>query len=268
MKDLSISVANEINERHERMELLAKEAVSNAIRIGELLSDERKHCKYGEWLPWLKANIVFTSKTAENYIRVYKDRTKLETVSNLTEAYRIVFPKRHIPFRSEPENGTVVEKSSSAEPEVALGELSISGQAKVNQAIKILAKKLRDDFDTAVKFKVNEILGLTIARIHREQEEAKRIFNSRNGIMTRREYNQIRACLHTDRTPGFEEKKDAFILFTSFEKYLLKEKDSPTKFSEAPPLPTDAKAWDAWRKKTEQARKRASVSGPDSIMPK
>jgi len=159
--------------------------------------------------------------------------------------------------------------SDGAQSEVVREELSLTAQQKVDRAIKLLAEKLQGDFDRAVKAKVDEVLGNTIARLRREQDEAKRIFASRKGIMNRKEYNQIRACLHTDRTASDSEKREAFILFTSFEKYLLKEKDSPTEFSAIPPLPTDVAAWSAWRQKTSEARKRGSKKDPpDSITTK
>jgi hypothetical protein len=87
------AIAQEINERHARMNALAKDAVANAIRIAELLCEQRKLCKHGDWLPWLKANVQFSQKTAHTYMRVYAHRSKLEVTSNIAEAYRLTLPK-------------------------------------------------------------------------------------------------------------------------------------------------------------------------------
>jgi Protein of unknown function (DUF3102) len=85
--------ADEINQLHEANCTHARQTIENAIRIGELLSIERAKRKHGEWLPYLEANIKFSRKTADNYQRIYNQRSKLVNVTNLTEAYRISLPK-------------------------------------------------------------------------------------------------------------------------------------------------------------------------------
>lgn len=83
----------EINQLYSEMNELAESAVEKAIRIGELLRDERQKCKAGTWLSWLKVNVRFSDQTARNYMRIYKARNKFKTVLNLREALRIVAPK-------------------------------------------------------------------------------------------------------------------------------------------------------------------------------
>jgi hypothetical protein len=43
--------------------------------------------EHGEWLPWLEKNISFSQKTAWRYMELYKQKAKLGTVPNLTDAY-------------------------------------------------------------------------------------------------------------------------------------------------------------------------------------
>lgn len=68
--------------------------LDKAIRIGSLLTQERGRLKHGDWLPWVKANLTFTDRTARNYIRVYENRERLilESVSDLGSAYRLIAP--------------------------------------------------------------------------------------------------------------------------------------------------------------------------------
>jgi hypothetical protein len=70
--------------------------VEKATEVGRLLTDERKNLGHGEWLPWLRKNFRFTDRTARNYIRLFenRDRLKLESVSNLTEAYQLLNPPK------------------------------------------------------------------------------------------------------------------------------------------------------------------------------
>lgn len=66
--------------------------LEKAVRIGELLAQQKGALKHGEWLPWLETNIQFTDRTARNYMRVYKkrDQIKTETISDLTDAYKFL----------------------------------------------------------------------------------------------------------------------------------------------------------------------------------
>jgi Protein of unknown function (DUF3102) len=86
-------VITEINRLHLNQCATAKQALETAIQIGGLLAEQRGKSKRGEWLPWLKTNIQFSRQTADRYLRVYKCREKLLSVSNLSDAYRISIPK-------------------------------------------------------------------------------------------------------------------------------------------------------------------------------
>ena len=84
--------ASEINRLHGEICQAARTTIEKAIRIGELLTEQKAGLKHGEWLPWLKANVEFSRQTADNYRRVYEKREdlKLLNVGNLTDAYRLL----------------------------------------------------------------------------------------------------------------------------------------------------------------------------------
>jgi DUF3102 family protein len=89
------SVAAEINRLHTEIDEAARTTIDKAIRIGQLLSEQKRSLKHGQWLPWLEANVSFTDRTARNYLRVFEKREqlKLESVSDLTKAYRLLADK-------------------------------------------------------------------------------------------------------------------------------------------------------------------------------
>jgi hypothetical protein len=66
--------------------------LDKAIRIGALLAEQKASLKHGEFIPWIKANLPFTERTAQNYMRLYDRREQLknESVSYLNEAYRLL----------------------------------------------------------------------------------------------------------------------------------------------------------------------------------
>jgi hypothetical protein len=78
-----MSDVEEIKVLHAELVGEAETAIAKAIRIGELLSARQKGLAHGEWLPWVKANLPFTERTARRYLRLYANRAKLPTVGDL-----------------------------------------------------------------------------------------------------------------------------------------------------------------------------------------
>jgi hypothetical protein len=70
-------------------------SLDNAIRIGELLTEQKDSLPHGDFSAWVDENLPFTDRTARNYMRLYRerDRLKTETVSVLTEGYRLLAEK-------------------------------------------------------------------------------------------------------------------------------------------------------------------------------
>ena len=81
--------ASEINRLHAKIFAALRTSIQDAIRIGELLSEEKRRAGHSNWLPWIKANLEFSECTARNYIRVYENRDRLKSanVADLTDAY-------------------------------------------------------------------------------------------------------------------------------------------------------------------------------------
>lgn len=310
LQKTEVTTAQEINELHAQINMLGRDALQKALRIGELLIEQRQRCKHGEWLPWLKANVQFTQKTANNYMRVYEARSKLESVSNLAEAYRLTLPRakppdkpsktstrgritpkldeaRQIirsdieaekpvnPHKLEKEHGIshvtfdmaitaeLARKQTLREPQVTRADLSATAQQKFDRAIGQEKERLGAQLQAEVNERINRLLADTIGpRLRKEQKEARWIMESRKGVMTRKQFNQIRACLHTDHVATAEEKNLAFALFSDFEKYLLKESESPTPFVQ---IPTTSAEWDALKKQAMEARRQKAKNKTTSI---
>jgi hypothetical protein len=89
---LKKSAAAEITRLHDEIISNLKRSLQNAIRIGELLTEQKAVLEHGRFTPWIKDNLPFTDRTARNYMRVYRgrDRLKSETVSDLKAAYKLL----------------------------------------------------------------------------------------------------------------------------------------------------------------------------------
>jgi len=82
--------AQEINKLHKEILSGLRTTAKQAIRVGKLLTERKKKCQHGKWLPWLTANVQFSFKTADNYRAIYEHRAKFVNVTNLTDALRLI----------------------------------------------------------------------------------------------------------------------------------------------------------------------------------
>ena len=78
-------------------------ALGKAMEIGQLLTEQKAAMNHGEWMPWLKGNVPFSSATARNYMQLWERRETLEllNVSNLKTAYSVVrhtLPPQHYEY--------------------------------------------------------------------------------------------------------------------------------------------------------------------------
>lgn len=90
---------SEIAALHNEISGLFKMTLDKAIRIGELLTEQKTSLQHGEFSPWIKANLPFTDRTVRRYMQVYENRKllKTDTVSDLSEAYKLLeAPKQEL----------------------------------------------------------------------------------------------------------------------------------------------------------------------------
>jgi hypothetical protein len=99
----SLQTVSEIKKLHSEILDAARGTLDKAIKIGELLSGIKAGLKHGEWLPWLKANLTITERTAQNYARCFeeKDRLKSANVSDLSGAYLLLSEPKNEESRAE-----------------------------------------------------------------------------------------------------------------------------------------------------------------------
>jgi hypothetical protein len=119
-----------------------------------------------------------------------------------------------------------------------------------------IQQKLDAQWNEAVNARVQEFLENTIMpKLQEEQMEARRIMESRKGVMDRKSYKKILSCLHPDRVTDPGQKalyEEAFRLFTVLEKRLLDEKNSPTQFVDFPTTPAQ---WDELKRQANERKK-------------
>ena len=85
---MNIQQATEsINRLHQSIIQSARRSVQDAIKIGEIISEQKKLLSHGEFLPWV-ATLPFAERTARNYISLFEHKDKTANVADLSEAYK------------------------------------------------------------------------------------------------------------------------------------------------------------------------------------
>ena len=99
--DLS-TLAQEINDAHERFTTSLRESVVHAVDCGAKLHAANAQVAHGEWLPWLAKNVPSISpRTAQDYMRLSRDERTLQIadlgISGVLETIREPRPKARSP---------------------------------------------------------------------------------------------------------------------------------------------------------------------------
>lgn len=74
-------LAGRIRAEHEQVGTALRITLGRAIHCGELLIEAKAQVPHGGWLPWLKEHCAMTERTAQGYMRVARERDRLNTQS-------------------------------------------------------------------------------------------------------------------------------------------------------------------------------------------
>lgn len=107
MNKLDTTTAQKINALHNDIESLLNQGINKAIEIGELLTAKKTELPHGEFGKWITDNLIFSDRTARNYMRLFENKDKALTAGNISEAYKML---------AEPKTETVSDLEPLQEP--------------------------------------------------------------------------------------------------------------------------------------------------------
>jgi len=84
----------EIISLHSGIMTAARRSVQDAIKIGQIISEQKKQLQHGEFLPWVEG-LPISQQTTSNYMRLYNHSNKLLNIGNLQEAYKQIESFEH-----------------------------------------------------------------------------------------------------------------------------------------------------------------------------
>ena len=86
-------IVEEINREHELCIGSMRNVLEHAIRVGELLIEQKEKVPYGEWDLWVQMNCTFKRRQSYNYMRVAKSvqqGAQLKDITSLRKAVRFL----------------------------------------------------------------------------------------------------------------------------------------------------------------------------------
>lgn len=82
------NIAPLINETHAKVERARQAVVEHAVECGRLLSEAKATVSHGGWQDWIAANCSFSARTAQLYMRAFKqlsnDPAKAQRVADFS----------------------------------------------------------------------------------------------------------------------------------------------------------------------------------------
>lgn len=112
------------------------------------------------------------------------------------------------------------------DPTIDPSTLSATAQEKLDRAIKQQARTLKSEFEYRVQQEAQKRLKEVMFPAYQKRlDDANRVLKGRKGVMTKKEYDQIRSCLHPDSNMSAEKRASAFATFNAAEINLLDNKE-------------------------------------------
>jgi hypothetical protein len=179
--------------------------LDKAIRIGELLTEQKTGLKHGAWLPWIESNLPFSERTAQDYMRFYDRREELKSasVADLRAARKLLAP---LPETEETGSFSEIMKLtqeyiSSLPPNVdqRMRILAAENQASLLEGNKLFCGRTKRQMEigqmlSALEFqeKLRKDLARVMAEIERVLEEPERTMEwQERSLEAGREMNRI-----------------------------------------------------------------------------
>jgi Protein of unknown function (DUF3102) len=96
-------IAASINEHLTAAEAATRRGLEHAIAAGLLLIEAKELVGHGEWLAWLQANCQIGQRQAQTYMRLTRNRHRLEAVKSAATAHLTIAAAEALVGRSKPE---------------------------------------------------------------------------------------------------------------------------------------------------------------------
>lgn len=146
----------------EEINFYKQQAGMAILEIGKRLAEAKSQLSHGEWLPWLEEKVEFSERSAQQYIRLWREYGKSATVADLGVRKALV-----LLALPESEREGFAEEKHAADMTVKELERAIAERNAAREAAEKAAADIQQAKDTALAAQEE------LARVRRELEEVK-----------------------------------------------------------------------------------------------
>lgn len=90
MQQIKKNSEAKITELHNEIIENFKNSLQKGIQIGGLLAEQKEKLKHGQWMPWVKNNLPFSARMAQNYMRLYDNQDKVLEAESIKDAQKML----------------------------------------------------------------------------------------------------------------------------------------------------------------------------------
>lgn len=154
----------------EEINFYKQQAGMAILEIGKRLAEAKSQLSHGEWLPWLEEKVEFSERSAQQYIRLWKEYGKSATVADLGVRKALVLlalpESEREDFAAEKHSVNGEEKNVSGMTVKEL-EKAIAERNAAREEAEKAAADIQEAKDTALAAQEE------LARVRKELEELK-----------------------------------------------------------------------------------------------
>lgn len=154
----------------EEINFYKQQAGMAILEIGKRLAEAKSQLSHGEWLPWLEEKVEFSERSAQQYIRLWKEYGKSATVADLGVRKALVL----LALPESEREGFAGEKHVVDGEEKTAADMTVKELEKAiaeRNAAREIAEKAAADIETAKETAM--AAQEELARLRKELEELR-----------------------------------------------------------------------------------------------
>lgn len=114
-----VTLAGRINAAHDAAAKAARAVLENARQAGELLSQAKKQAGHGGWGDWLRANVRFSERTVQGYMKVAAGWDRLQEAVGKSAAVADLTIREALAMLARPKDTSVQDDPTEPTEDVA-----------------------------------------------------------------------------------------------------------------------------------------------------
>jgi hypothetical protein len=121
---------------HQNYNSQIRSALVSGYEAGQLLTEAKTGMDHGDFLPWIRDNLPFKERTAQNYMHLWRNRAILEgaSIETLSGAYKTLTPPPKNDEEVEPASTDSTTQREENTPEIPSAESEVVAEVEIGSS--------------------------------------------------------------------------------------------------------------------------------------